>query len=240
MKQVDKMSKVKIFGVNYELNIIEKILNNSEKMETYSKCYEGEVNLTFHKEYIYNTPLNHEKLIRGAQVQRYLVTNNVSQGEILYLDKENYLSAVTSEKSKHYKNRRLIMQGITGINEKYRLKMAIIENSEFCANSANYIIENNKASIEYVLAVLNSKLMNWYFKKLSTNSNVNGYEIDNLPLKISKDDESTLTNLVKEYMKKKKEVNDKEDIEYYEKKINEIVYNIYNLDNREIRYIEES
>ena len=78
------------------------------------------------------------------------------------------------------------MQGITGINEKNRLKMALLSNNEFCANSANYIVENSNLKIEYILGILNSKMMNWYFKRLSTNSNVNGYEVDNLPLKIDK------------------------------------------------------
>ena len=42
--------------------------------------------------------------------------------------------------------------------------------------------------VEYFLALCNSKLLNWYFAKLSTNSNVNGYEVDNLPIKIADDE----------------------------------------------------
>ncbi len=238
IKEIDDKNYTIPLMNTFELELIRKIIKGSEKFENYSKCYEGEVNLTFHKEFIHNRKENYEKLIRGAQVQRYIITNTVSQGDILYIDKEKYLENITSEKSRHFKNRRIVMQGITGINEKNRLKMAIIENGEFCANSANYIIENPKLKIEYPLGILNSKLMNWFFKKLSTNSNVNGYEIDNLPLKIKNEDK--LIKEVEEYLKIKKIKEVKDDIDAFEKKIDNLVYEIYELNEEEIKYIEEN
>ena len=75
------------------------------------------------------------------------------------------------------------MQGITGVNEKYRLKMAIADEGIFCVNSVNYLLCGDK--IYYFLGLLNSRLLNWFFAKLSTNSNVNGYEVDNIPIKIA-------------------------------------------------------
>ena len=220
-----------------ELKVMNKIVENSDKMSSYSKCYEGEVNLTFHKEYIKNIP-TYSKLIRGAQVQRYIITNTVSQGEILYIDQEKYLENVTSDKSRHFKNKRLVMQGITGINEKNRLKMALLSNNEFCANSANYIVENSNLKIEYILGILNSKMMNWYFKRLSTNSNVNGYEVDNLPLKIDKVNE--LVEAVENYLNYKNDNYAVQDVNKFEDIINNIVYEIYGLDSNDIDIIESA
>ena len=235
IEQIDSSSLTIPLITSSELNIMKKISNNSKKMIDYSKCYEGEVNLTFHKNYIFNFNNNFAKLIRGAQIQRYEVTDYVSQGEILYLDSDKYLNDNQSEKSKHYKNKRLIMQGITGVNEKCRLKMTILSENEFCANSTNYMLENQTTPIEYILGILNSHMMNWYFKKLSTNSNVNGYEIENLPLKYSHVDE--LTNLVSNYLIVKKNKVQSE-IDNYEKKIDELVYQIYGLDEVDIYEIE--
>ena len=77
------------------------------------------------------------------------------------------------------------MQGITGVNEKWRLKMTMAQPPYFCANSVNYLIPDMTDDFDYfILGILNSKLLNWYFAKLSTNSNVNGYEIDGLPIKM--------------------------------------------------------
>lgn len=198
INQIDKKNMTIPLVSTAELNIMKKITSDSIDMESYSKCYEGEVNLTFHKKYIYNVQNKYEKLIRGAQIQRYLLTDYVSQGEILYIDSKTFLEENNNEKSKHHEQRRIAMQGITGVNEKYRLKMTLLYNNEFCANSSNYIIENKEVKLEYILGILNSKMMNWYFKKLSTNSNVNGYEIDNLPLKYN--DIDILINIVKEYI----------------------------------------
>ena len=122
------------------------------------------------------------------------------------------------------------MQGITGVNEKDRLKMTIIDKGLFCANSINYLLPSEK-DIYWILALLNSKLINWYFKKLSTNSNVNGYEIDSLPIKIKEDKMNQLTNLAKMQIEKNStEISDK---------IDKIVYEIYNLSENDIKIIEK-
>ena len=128
------------------------------------------------------------------------------------------------------------MQGITGVNEKHRLKLALIEHNEFCANSANYIIENEKVKIEYIIGILNSYLLNWFFKRLSTNSNVNGYEVDNLPIKFSREED--LIKIVSEYLKIKELNSNKDNIEEYEDKIEKIVYEIYGLNEEDIKYIK--
>lgn len=114
----------------------------------------------------------------------------MSQGEIKFLDSNRYLSDNHSPKSQHYNHNRIVMQGITGVNEKVRLKMTLIENGTFCANSVNYLIfDNEKFNPKYILALLNSSTINFIFSRTSTNSNVNGYEIDNLPIMIDVNDE---------------------------------------------------
>lgn len=124
------------------------------------------------------------------------------------------------------------MQGITGINEKYRLKMAFIPENSFCANSVNYLIPSEK-DIYFLIGFLNSKLINWYFKKMSTNSNVNGYEIDELPVKnISESDKKMIANCAKIIV----DNDDKEKIDFIDK----LLYKVYNLSNEEIQIIEET
>ena len=109
----------------------------------------------------------------------------MSQGEIVFLKAQEYLAENHGKRANHYHTRRIVMQGITGVNEKIRLKMTLAEAGLFCANSVNYIVLNNSAvEPEYLLGLLNSSLLNFAFGKTSTNSNVNGYEVDNLPIRI--------------------------------------------------------
>lgn len=214
-----------------EFKIVLKICKDSKRMKEYSKCYTGEIDLSLNKKYIH-TDSKYNKMLRGAQVQKYYITNDISQGEILYLDNKLYLKENNSPRSLHHLNRRIVMQGITGVNEKNRLKMTICEKGIFCANSVNYLlIEDDK--IEYILGICNSKLINWFFSKLSTNSNVNGYEIDNLPIKI---DENENFIRVQELVKELLNNYSNEDVE---DKLNETIYEIYNINDEEIEIINK-
>lgn len=214
-----------------DINLMSKILLKSKPLKTLSKCYEGEINITFHKEYI-KLDDKYSKVVRGAQVQPFYITNDISQGDILYLDELSYLENNKGDKSQHHKYKRIVMQGITGINENIRLKMTIIDRGVFCANSTNYLIISED-KINYVLGLLNSKLMNWYYKKISTNSNVNGYEVDNLPIVIDYTKMNEINDIVKQILDCRNSNN------ILINKLNNMVYKIYGLAQEEIDIVEE-
>lgn len=214
----------------------------SENLEKYSnkfECIEGELNMTFHKGYM--TSDNRKPLIvKGAQIQRYFLTKKPSQGQIEYVDKKRYMDDYSSsKKSLHHKEKRIVLQGISGANDKVRLISTIIDENIFCANSCNYIIskiENNTVSIYSLLGIFNSKLTNWIFRKTSTNSNVNCYEVNNLkiPLRLNKLNNS-LEKLVKNILDKKSEGKDTATLE---KEIDKLVYKLYELPYDEVKVID--
>ena len=49
------------------------------------KCFEGELNMTFHKKY-FTTDRRNPIILKGAAIQRYFYTLQMSQGEIEYLN----------------------------------------------------------------------------------------------------------------------------------------------------------
>lgn len=211
-----------------ELDILLKMCKNSKRMKEFSKCFTGEIDISLDKKYI-RLDNSYHTMLRGAQIQRFYTTNDISQGDILYLDSEQYLAEVTSPRSSHHLQSRIVMQGITGVNEKYRLKMTLSETGTFCANSVNYLLINE--DIEYFLGLCNSSLINWFFKKLSTNSNVNGYEVDNLPIIVARDDRKVqLKNIVKSLLNGS--------TEHSEDELNAVIYDIYGLTEDEIAVVE--
>lgn len=118
-----------------------------------------------------------------------------------------------------------------GVNERYRLKMTIAEKGMLCANSVNYLICGEMTY--YFLGLLNSHLLNWFFAKLSTNSNVNGYEVDNIPIKIANMElrekvESTVRLLLND-------PNNQQAIQI----LDTIVYTIYGLKEEEREIVEQ-
>lgn len=87
--------------------------------------------------------------------------------------------------------------------------------------------------IYYFLGLLNSNLLNWFFAKLSTNSNVNGYEVDNIPIKIANDAlmrevESTVQSLLEE-------PNNQQMLQ----ELDVVVYKIYSLTEDEQKIVEQ-
>lgn len=215
----------------HELSIFLKMTNECKRMSEISKCYTGEVDISLHSEFITNSSSDHS-MLRGAQVQKYYITNDISQGDILFLKADGYLDKNRGEKSQHHNRRRIVMQGITGVNEKWRLKMTMAQPPYFCANSVNYLIPDMTDDFDYfILGILNSKLLNWYFAKLSTNSNVNGYEIDGLPIKMGiVEQRNEIIQLVGELLQSYDEIKVKE--------IDDIVYQIYGITEYEKPIIE--
>jgi len=221
-----------------EFSVLKKVSAN-KRLVSFARCYEGEINLTFHKPYLNIKPNGHARMIKGAAVQRWLIKEKMSQGEIEYLDSVSYLKDNSGKKSQHYKLRRIVMQGITGVDEKIRLKMTILDPKIFCGNSVNYILIADKSlEDEFLLGLLNSHLLNWYFKVFSTNSNVNGYEVDNLPMpNIVNVNQKTLSNIVERILAAKG-INPQADTSALEKEIDQLVYQLYGLTDEEIKIIE--
>ncbi|WP_051523064.1 MULTISPECIES: N-6 DNA methylase [unclassified Prevotella] len=203
------------------------------------KCIEGELNMTFHKKYFTDKRTN-PTILKGAAIQRYYYTLQMSQGEIEYLDEKMYLRDYgNTEKSKHHNYQRIAMQGMTGANDKVRIVMALVPEGYYLANSCNYLSAPEGIDIYALLGILNSKLINWFFRCFSTNSNVNGYEIDNLPIPDIQDDvQLDLRKLVISVMENKKQ-NNYADTQDEESRIDEIVYKLYDLTKDEIKIIEE-
>ncbi len=136
-----------------------------------------------------------------------------------------------------------MLQGITGVNEAVRLKATIIGPNIYCANSANYItIRSKTIDIHYLLGLLNCKLLNFVFASFSTNSNVNGYEVDNLPLRLS--DNSPILAIVERILAitgqsdYQHNLQDKR-VAALERQLDNAVYVLYGLTEEEIAIVED-
>ena len=203
------------------------------------KCIEGELNVTFHKKF-FGSNISNPVILKGASIQRYYYTHHMSQGQIDYLEEEKYLLEYgNTEKSAHHKYERIAMQGMTGANDKIRLVMSIVPQGYYLANSCNYILPSHLIDLYCLLGFLNSKTINWFFRCFSTNSNVNGYEVDNFPIpQLSPNTQATISELVKKVIDAKR-TNSSTDTSAIEKQIDELVYQAYELSKDDIKIIEQ-
>lgn len=202
------------------------------------KCIEGELNMTVHKQFFTdnsNSPL----ILKGASIQRYFYTLNMSQGEVEYLNDDVYQSKYgNSEKAHHHQYERIAMQGMTGANDKVRLIMSLVPKGIYLANSCNYILPTEELTLKSLLALLNSKTINWFFRCFSTNSNVNGYEVDNFPIpNIPRNKQIELDKLVDKISFHRSKGDVLVALEY-ETKVDIIVYHLYHLTYPEVLIID--
>jgi Alw26I/Eco31I/Esp3I family type II restriction m6 adenine DNA methyltransferase len=238
-----KMSDIKLLDAKHysiplikpnELDILLKVYRCHNKMEI--RAIEGEINMTFHK-HLLSEDINYAEVLKGAAIQRYRVSKQLSQGKREYLNVKRYEDENKGAKAEHHKLNRLAMQGITGVDDKRRLIFALVSPNFYLANSCNYILADSFSELEYLLGLMNSNLLNWIFKKNSTNSNVNCYEINNLPvLKISEAEQQPIILLVKyisllhnagEDNRANEYVSNSHIIQYFEEVLDALVYELY-------------
>jgi len=120
------------------------------------------------------------------------VTREASQGKPLYIDMEKYAKAKTGQKAWHNRVDRIGFQRSAPQNNYRRLIAAYIPADEYCFDTVSYVPRISRTTVDFdvLLAVLNSRLADWYFTIGSTNSKVNEYQFNNLPFPVFLDDAS--------------------------------------------------
>ncbi len=225
LKPGEKETFIKFYNKNPKIKQLGEVLT----------CYRGELNMTTQRPY-FTSRKNRYMALKGAQIQKYIVSENMSQGVLEYVLKDKYIKENHGPKSQHFLEERCVTQRITGVNEKYRLKAALLPKNTFCADSCNYILGTIDYPKEVVMIFLNSNLYNWIFKKTSTNSNVNGYEIENLSIPVLNEDVKLyLIGLANKIISCK--ANGKSTLEH-QRKADLIIYKLFELQYFEIIPVE--
>lgn len=181
----DEYSKLK------RLNSFPKIKNLS-----YIKNLRGELDVTMNKNFIVSQKTDY-KLLRGRNIDFYKIDSNSSKEYVLDEFVKN------SPKSKFINSKRIICQQIVNKNKARRVSFAPIPENFVLGNSCNFIAleENAPITLNFLLAILNSTIINWYFKLNSSNNHINNYEIDEFPIPINSQYKSEIESLVLEYLK---------------------------------------
>ena len=156
-----------------------------------AESFQGEVNETTGRKpkrgkprYVYYELEIGPEVIRGAHVCLY-AAREASQGKAVYLDVKAFAEAFSgggSVKASHHKAPRVGFQRKAPQNTFRRLIASPIPEGEFLLESVSYVPEGSTAICRgLLLAFLNSKLADWYFRLGSTNAMVSEYQFNALP-----------------------------------------------------------
>lgn len=236
-----------IYANDIGSSLINKILVNSERLDKYYKVMGGGIATgPGKKDYISNTKLSdlYKPLIEGKDVKRYLIS--FSDKYILYDRVKLYRAR---DEKVFLLDEKLVTQRIGG--GRYPLVVGYDNNKYYTFNSTNTILkreDSNDSDLKYLLGLLNSKLLNWYFKIQYTNKseltvNISKTFLEQLPIKMgSSETKTSLINSVNKMIdmlqKKHGDLDHDKKIEACEKQIDEIIYQIYDLSEDEIKTIE--
>jgi len=155
----------------------------------------GELDISNNKQYVEKSKTKY-KLLKGRHIQPYQIQEKNTE----YVNEE-FLTQTA--KKKYIFKERIACQQISNTKKNQRLQFAPIKPGYVLANSCNFItVEDNEYGIDlyFLLAIMNSKILNWYFKLFSSNNHVNNYEIDSLPIPTNKKLITEISKLMKEYV----------------------------------------
>lgn len=180
---------------NEKFTILKEI---KKKSQYHINASAGEIDMTKYKS-IFNTIGLGTRVITGAQIQRYYITNTPSQGDVLYID-DSSKPQLSSKRMAEISQPRIVLQRITGVDSKVRIIATLINGSMYCANSTNYIADDKILSIKYLLGVLNSSLVNFFIKQTSTNTNITAKVLSSIPIAVPPNDVQGLIATIVDYI----------------------------------------
>ena len=232
----DKLYVIDLKSTSADSVIFSKMEASGLKVEDYYKVYVGIVAKGI-KQFLSNTKdtIYHKKYLQGKHIAPYqIIFKSVYINFIPELLHSNTDQFVYEQKEK-------ILVRKTG-----NILMASLDSEQYYTDQSlyNLYLKPNKwYSNKVLLAILNSKLLNYYYnKKLITNADVfpyiKGVHLKMFPLPhLSDRIESELSNLVDSIIQHKKQ---NIDTSVICNKIDALVYQLYGLTDAEIKIIEQS
>jgi len=154
------------------------------RLRDYAEFFQGEVNETNERKRgaLANGPKDGTLVNRGAGICLYVLREE-SQGEALYLDVDKFLAGKGEDtKAYHHRQARVALQESSPQNNFRRIIAALAPRGRFFNHTVNYCPEARSVlTLQFIVAILNSKLADWYFRLGSTNAHVSHYQLYNLP-----------------------------------------------------------
>ena len=226
-----------------EMSIIAKVKSHPKLEKMITDSLQGNIN-TIHLPKIKSEKHTNIFIAKGANIHKYYIDDELFFGknteQVKKLVERNYNAGAV-----------IVTQNITGTTDKYRIHAAYAEckNTNFVfLDSVNIIYLPNPSLAKYILALLNSKLLDWLFRKTSTNNHCNMYELVDFPVpNASELQQQQIIDLVDKILAAKKDCrvkhgNDSElvDTSKLEKHLDALVYKLYGLTDDEIKIIEQA
>jgi len=163
-----------------EFAIYRRLFINAVSLKTLmASITQGDLNLTTNAD-SFSSKESSVKLYRGRNIHRFSLEETVSDWV--------KVDCFDERAKRNGEDTLLVCQEITGTVDPRRLNFTLIDKpgeAFLFGHTVQKIVLKNQAQSKAVLAILNSRLMDWCFRKTSTNNHVGGYELEALPVPTS-------------------------------------------------------
>lgn len=220
-------------------NLVKKLKSNIQLGSICKEMIFGVVITKNKDEVVSNTPKDNWKpFLEGKEIGSYYI-KEVKQ----WLNYEPKLLHRARTKDVFETPEKILIQRITGGSKP--LKAAYDNQGLYNKESINNIIlkEDSPVKTKFILALLNSKLINWFYTIQFTNEsnltvNLSKTYLSQIPISLPKNEDDFIS-IVDEILSIKK-VNNLADTQGLESQLDQLIYKLYDLTDKEIENIEES
>ncbi|CAD5245187.1 Eco57I restriction-modification methylase domain-containing protein [Thermococcus camini] len=178
-------------------------LSELPKLNTFGiEMKQGDINETKDKEFLGDEPGDPKVLlIKGIHLDRYYVDLRPDGPKPRWVKDFNRLLEKYPSVSENIKKERIGWRAVVNKAQVPRLKFSLIPKNVVLTHAVDFMVVNEGGvSPKYLLALLNSRLLDWFFQKFSSSNNVTMPEVRRLPIVIAdKKTQSVLGRLV-EYL----------------------------------------
>lgn len=229
-----------------DIKVLNKIFKDKTSLSEILDLPRG-IELGSNSDKISERPIKgYEKLLVGKNIKKFKIEFN------------NYFIRFENDKSVFkelsiYKTPKILIQRIRNLSLKTRIVATIDYSGYLCTNTLRIgILKNKNNSLEFILGILNSSLVNYIFLKLFLNKDIYAYQLERIPIptKSEKTISSEIEKNVSAILKLHTDLSEeklpakveqiKQRIEHSEARINQLVYELYDLKEAEIKIIEEA
>jgi Alw26I/Eco31I/Esp3I family type II restriction m6 adenine DNA methyltransferase len=177
-----------------ELTLLEKIsvfpsLGGNDRVPSRVSISQGEVNVSVHRKFITAQRTDYP-LIRGEHVLPLAIEHPAPRGNRLdWVEPElaeklmNGSAASRRTRGTPWDAKRIVVGRVVNMDSARRLKAALAPKGVFLGDMTNSIVTSG-VPLDYLLGLLNSRLLNWRFKLTSTNNYISARELESLPVPI--------------------------------------------------------
>lgn len=190
------------------------------------------------KRFIHKNKKDNEyyKVIRGRNIKAYKIDY---QGEYIW-----YRPDLMKEKTgclPHTINMFLAKEKLVTqrINSSGQLLATYDDNQYFCLDTTNVSKEiyDESYNLKYLVGIINSRLINWWFNDVFKNPTISGYELNKIPIKPPFQHDKKIIFLVDKILLLKEE-KPKADTSQLEQEIDVLVYQLYGLTYEEVLIVD--